>query len=74
VDSADTQTYNHIVRSSQSQHSGLRTATGRQCSKDERKAHARSTGRQRTVISDAHTDFTRASGPTVLRCVHPGCV
>ena len=36
-------------------------------SKSDRKAHARTAGRRQSIISDVHTDFTRDSGPAVLR-------
>ena len=36
-------------------------------SKMTRKAHARTAGRRQSIISDVHTDFTRDSGPAVLR-------
>ncbi len=36
-------------------------------SKADRKAHARTAGRRQSIISDVHTDFTRDSGPAVLR-------
>ena len=65
--------YNHAVRCSEArsqQRPGVSTRQGQNQSQSEhtaRETHAGSVGKRRGVIADVHSDFTRLSGPAVLR-------
>lgn len=58
--------YNHAVRCSNARRErpGARSGSG-----SGRVAHARTVGKRKNVITDVHSDFTKASGPVVLKSI-----